>query len=145
MIWLLPVSGGTFGKPANGSVPDAEARETEWAGSSPIWDLTRYRTRRESCYISDSAIGSQIRLYTAPQGNALNNHSPMSFSSPASTSSSSSSSTRSVHPASQVDPATHSQALIDLLELDISREVIGRYSYSFRTKKSLISFFQNML
>jgi len=49
----------------------------------------------------------------------------MSFStSPASSSSSSSSSPRNVHPASQVDPATHSQALVDLLELDISREVI---------------------
>jgi len=41
-----------------------------------------------------------------------------------SSASSASSSPRNVHPASQVDPATHSQALIDLLELDISREVI---------------------
>ena len=72
-------------------------------------------------------------IYSSP-GNALNNHSPMSFSSSsASTSSSpssSSSSPRNVHPASQVDPASHSQALIDLLELDISREVIGTHSYT---------------
>ena len=63
----------------------------------------------------------------------------LSFSSPSS-SSSSSSSPRNVHPASQVDPATHSQALIDLLELDISREVIGAHSYTLH-KNCLISFF----
>ena len=79
-------------------------------------------------HLYDSAISF---IYSSP-GNALNNHNPMSFStSPASTSSSSSSSSpRNVHPASQVDPATHSQALIDLLELDISREVIGTHSYT---------------
>jgi hypothetical protein len=56
-----------------------------------------------------------------------------------------SSSPRNVHPASQVDPATHPQALIDLLELDISKEVIGGCSYAVLAKKSLINFFQNAL
>ena len=68
--WLLPVSGGGFRKPANGSVPDAEARETGWTGSS-ISDLSRYGIGCESCYTSHIsltlAIGSPIRLYTAPQ------------------------------------------------------------------------------
>ena len=60
----------------------------------------------------------------------------MSSCSPASSSSSSSSSSpRNVHPASQVDPSTHSQALIDLLELDISKEVIGRRSCTLFTKE----------
>jgi hypothetical protein len=62
----------------------------------------------------------------------------MSFSS--SPASSSSYSPRNVHPASQVDPATHSQALVDLLELDISKEVIGGCSYT-GFAKSLINFF----
>ncbi|KAF8801669.1 hypothetical protein BYT27DRAFT_7235654 [Phlegmacium glaucopus] len=48
----------------------------------------------------------------------------MSPSSTSPSSSCSSSSSRRVHPASQVDPSTHSELLTDLLELDISREVI---------------------
>lgn len=57
-------------------------------------------------------------VYIQLPSHALNNNHicPMSSSSLPS---------RNVHPASQVDPATHSQSLLDLLELDISREVIG--------------------
>ncbi len=51
--------------------------------------------------------------------------------SPSTSASSSSSSSSSIHPASLVDSATHSPALLELVDLKISKPVIGMYPLFF--------------